>query len=163
MTYAYGDQTSAAHDGMSGNFLGLQNLSPPIIIEDNPHDRHCRRPGLGAGEEEGDLEHHRETLDEQVQWPLLEPVAFALTVSAALDHRSARIPQGPVQPLFSQTVLGSASGYSPTGSWEHLSFVRAISRDRSNLHFIFPTLAFQLATQIPDILRSKFVHESLVS
>jgi len=53
-------------------------------------------------EEEGDLEHHWKTLDEEVQWPFLESIAFALTVSATLDHRPARIPQVPVQPLLSQ-------------------------------------------------------------
>ena len=52
--------------------------------------------------EEGDLEHHRETLDEEVQWPFLQPIAFALAVSASLDRRSARIPQIPVQPLLAQ-------------------------------------------------------------
>jgi len=43
-----------------------------------------------AGEkEEGGLEHHWKTLDEEVQWPSLEPIAFSLTVSATLDHRPA--------------------------------------------------------------------------
>ena len=36
--------------------------------------------------EEGDLEHHRETLDEEVQWPFLQPIAFSLAVSASLNH-----------------------------------------------------------------------------
>ena len=53
-------------------------------------------------EEKDDLEHRRETLDEEVQRPFLEPIPFALMVSAALDHRSARIPQVLVQPLFPQ-------------------------------------------------------------
>jgi hypothetical protein len=56
-----------------------------------------------AGEkEERRLEHHRKTLDEEVQWPFLEPIAFALTVPATLDRRPARIPQVPVQPLLPQ-------------------------------------------------------------
>ena len=60
-------------------------------------------PAESAGEEEqGDLEHHWETLDEEVQWPFLESITFALTVSATLNHRPARIPQVPVQPLLSQ-------------------------------------------------------------
>jgi len=52
--------------------------------------------------EEGDLEHHRETLDEEVQWPFLQPIAFTLTVSASLDHRPARILQVSIQPLLAQ-------------------------------------------------------------
>ena len=52
--------------------------------------------------EEGDLEHHRKALDEEVQWPFLEPIAFALTVAATLDHRPARVPQVPIQPLLAQ-------------------------------------------------------------
>ena len=43
------------------------------------------RPHLSAEstgeEEEGNLEHQRKTLDERIEWPFLEPVAFALTVS----------------------------------------------------------------------------------
>jgi len=53
-------------------------------------------------EEECDLEHHRKTLDEEVQWPFLEPIAFTLTVSTSLDHRPARIPQVSIQPLLAQ-------------------------------------------------------------
>ena len=53
-------------------------------------------------EEERDLEHHRETLDEEVEGPLLEPIALPLTVSATLDHRPASIPQVPVEPLLAQ-------------------------------------------------------------
>ena len=37
-----------------------------------------------------------------MEWPPLEPVTLALTVSAALDCRPARMPQVPVQPLFSE-------------------------------------------------------------
>jgi hypothetical protein len=56
-----------------------------------------------AGEQEKRrLEHHRETLDEEVQRPLLQPITFSLAVSATLDHRPARIPQVPVQPLLPQ-------------------------------------------------------------
>ena len=40
----------------------------------------------GGEEEQCDLEHDGETFDEQVEWPFLEPVAFALTVSATVDH-----------------------------------------------------------------------------
>ena len=56
----------------------------------------------GGKKEEGSLEHHRETLDEPVQWPFLKPIAFALTVSATLDRRPAFIAQVPVQPLLPQ-------------------------------------------------------------
>ena len=52
--------------------------------------------------EERDLEYYRETFDEEVEWPFLEPIEFALTVSATLDHRPARITQVPVQPLLAQ-------------------------------------------------------------
>ena len=53
-------------------------------------------------EEESGLEHDRETLDEEVEGPFLQPVALALTVSATLDHRPARMPQVPVEPLLAQ-------------------------------------------------------------
>jgi len=53
-------------------------------------------------EEEGDLEHQWKTLDEEVQWPFLESITFALAVTTTLDHRPARIPQVPVEPLLSQ-------------------------------------------------------------
>jgi hypothetical protein len=44
-------------------------------------------PTKAAGEEkEGGLEHHRETLDEQVERPFPEPIAFELAVSATLDR-----------------------------------------------------------------------------
>ena len=52
--------------------------------------------------EEGDLEHHRQTLDEEVQWPFLQSIAFALTVSASLDNRPTRILQVSIQPLLAQ-------------------------------------------------------------
>ena len=53
-------------------------------------------------EEEGDLEHDQETLDEEVEGPFLESVALALTVSATLDHRPTGMSQVPVEPLFAQ-------------------------------------------------------------
>ena len=53
-------------------------------------------------EEEGGLEHHRKTLDEEVERPFLKPIAFALTVAATFDYRPAGIPQVPIQPLLSQ-------------------------------------------------------------
>jgi len=53
-------------------------------------------------EEEGSLEHQRKALDEGVERPFLQPVAFALPVPAALDHRAARIAQVPVHPLLPQ-------------------------------------------------------------
>jgi hypothetical protein len=53
-------------------------------------------------EEEGDLEHDWETLDEEMEGPFLQSIALALTVSATLDHRPARMPQVPVEPLFAQ-------------------------------------------------------------
>ena len=56
-----------------------------------------------AGEQqEGGLEHQRKALDEGVEWPSLEPVAFALPVAAALDYRATRIAQVSVQPLLPQ-------------------------------------------------------------
>ena len=42
--------------------------------------------------EEGNLEHYCEALDEEMETPLLESIAFALTVSATFDHRPACIP-----------------------------------------------------------------------
>ena len=48
------------------------------------------------------MEHERETLDEEMEGPLLESVALSLTVSATLDHRPARIPEVPVEPLLAQ-------------------------------------------------------------
>ena len=49
---------------------------------DGPHV-----PAESTGEqEEGHLEHHRETLDEELQWPFLQPITFSLAVSATLDH-----------------------------------------------------------------------------
>ena len=53
-------------------------------------------------EEEGDLEYDRKALDEEVEMPLLESIAFTLTVSTTLDHRPARIPQVAVKSLFAQ-------------------------------------------------------------
>ena len=56
-----------------------------------------------AGEqEEGHLEHHRETFDEVVQRPLLQPITLSLTVSTTLNHRPPGIPQVTVQPLLPQ-------------------------------------------------------------
>ena len=56
-----------------------------------------------AGEkEEGDLEYRRKALDEGVEWPFPQPVAFALPVAAALDHRATRIAQVSIQPLLPQ-------------------------------------------------------------
>jgi len=53
-------------------------------------------------EKEGNLEHERETLNEEMEGPLLESIAFALTITATLDHRPASIPQVPVEPLLAQ-------------------------------------------------------------
>ena len=53
-------------------------------------------------EEESNLEHNRKALDEEVERPLLESIALALTVSTTLDHRPARVPQVTVEPLFAQ-------------------------------------------------------------
>ena len=54
----------------------------------------CHVPTEAAGEEKKcDLEHHRETLDEQVEWPFGEPVALPLTISATVDHGSSGVPQ----------------------------------------------------------------------
>ena len=53
-------------------------------------------------EEEGNLEHDREALDEEMEGPLLQSIALPLTVSAALDRRPASIPQVPVEPLLTQ-------------------------------------------------------------
>ena len=65
---------------------------------DGPHV-----PRRSTGEEKkGDLEHDGETLYEQVEWPPLEAVIFALAVTAAFDHRSTCVPEVPVQPLFAQ-------------------------------------------------------------
>jgi len=56
----------------------------------------------GSEEEEGSLEHERKALDKEMKGPLLESIALALTVSATLDHRPSRVPQVPVEPLFTQ-------------------------------------------------------------
>jgi len=56
----------------------------------------------GSEEEEGCLEHERKTLDKEVEGPLLESIALALTISAPLDCRPARVPQVAVKPLFAQ-------------------------------------------------------------
>jgi len=53
-------------------------------------------------EEECDLQHDRETLDEEMEGPLLQPIALPLTVSAPLDRRPPGIPEVPVEPLLSQ-------------------------------------------------------------
>jgi len=53
-------------------------------------------------EEEGSLEHDRETFDEEMEGPLLESIALPLTVSAAFDRRPAGVPEVPVEPLLSQ-------------------------------------------------------------
>ena len=53
-------------------------------------------------EEEGGLEHKRETLDEEVEGPFLQSVELALTVSATFDHRPTGMSQVPVEPLFAQ-------------------------------------------------------------
>jgi len=56
-----------------------------------------------AGEEEEcNLEHDREALDEEMEGPLLQSIALPLTVSAAFDLRPASTPQVPVEPLLSQ-------------------------------------------------------------
>ena len=51
-------------------------------------------------EEESDLENDGKAFD--VEWPFLEPIALALTVSTTLDHKPASVPQVPVQPLLPQ-------------------------------------------------------------
>ena len=79
--------------------------------EDSESDEDTRHRGIdgrhvfaqAAGEEEkGSLEHDREALDEEVEGPLLEPIALALAVTATLDHRPARVPQVSVEPLLPQ-------------------------------------------------------------
>ena len=53
-------------------------------------------------EEEGDLEHDRQTLDEEVEWPFFQTLTLALPIPASLHHRPSLIPQVTVEPLFSQ-------------------------------------------------------------
>ena len=53
-------------------------------------------------EEERNLEHDRETLDEEMEGPLLQSITLPLTVSATLDRRPACVPQIPVEPLLAQ-------------------------------------------------------------
>jgi len=53
-------------------------------------------------EEERSLEHEREALDEEMEGPLLQPIALPLTICAALDRRAAGIPEVTVEPLLSQ-------------------------------------------------------------
>ena len=59
-------------------------------------------PAKSAGEEESDLEHHRKSLDEQVERPFLEPIKFALRVSTTPDRRFTRMSQVLIQSLLSQ-------------------------------------------------------------
>ena len=48
--------------------------------------------GKSTGEEkQGDLVYDRETLDEEVEWPPLQAVAFALAVTTLFDHRSTGV------------------------------------------------------------------------
>ena len=51
-------------------------------------------------EEEGDLEHDGETLDKKVEWPFIETLTPALTVSTSLHHRSSCVSQVAVEPLL---------------------------------------------------------------
>ena len=53
-------------------------------------------------EEEGNLEHDREALDEEVEGPLLQSIALPLTICGALDRRPAGVPEVPIEPLLSQ-------------------------------------------------------------
>jgi len=53
-------------------------------------------------EEERSLEHDREALDEETEWPLLQSIALPLTVSTFLNRRPTSIPQVSVEPLLSQ-------------------------------------------------------------
>ena len=53
-------------------------------------------------EKEGDLKHHRQTLDEGMEWPLLQSLQFTLTVSTTLDRRPSCFPQVTVEPLLPQ-------------------------------------------------------------
>ena len=52
--------------------------------------------------EEGNLEHNWEALNKEVEAPLLESIAFVLTVSAMFNHRTTCILQVAVEPLFAQ-------------------------------------------------------------
>ena len=54
------------------------------------------------GDEEDDLEHHRKTLDEEVEWPFCESSILSLTVSATLNHRPTQMMQVLIEPLFAQ-------------------------------------------------------------
>ena len=53
-------------------------------------------------EEKGSLEHDRETFNEEMEGPLLEPITFALPISTSLNRRPACMPQVSVEPLFTQ-------------------------------------------------------------
>ena len=87
-------------------------VAPAMVIPNNPKygegdedtcdgvvDR-CHVPIKSTGEEESDLEHHRQTFDEEAKWPFLEPDTLSLTVSTPLDHRPARVPHVSVEPLL---------------------------------------------------------------
>ena len=90
----------------SDHDCGVNRGSKASETEEGVRNRRVDRQHVSAesaGEQEKrHLEHHRETLDEEVQRPLFQPIAFSLAVSAALDHRSTRMPQVPVQPLLPQ-------------------------------------------------------------
>ena len=63
----------------------------------------CHVLAQPAGEEEeGNLEHDREALDEEVEGPLLQSIALPLTICGALDRRPAGVPEVPIEPLLSQ-------------------------------------------------------------
>ena len=93
-------------------------------------------------EEEGNLEHDRKNLNEEVERPLLKSIVFSLTVSATLDHRPTRIPQVSVKPLLPQhrnergkqrdqeTCIHEPGGRDDLagrvvlGGWNYESFIR---------------------------------------
>ena len=55
-----------------------------------------------VGEKEGEKEHHWESLDKEAKWQFLKPIALALAVSIALNHRPSIVVQVSGQPLFPQ-------------------------------------------------------------
>ena len=57
--------------------------------------------GKSTGEEEqGYLEHYRETFDDRMKWPFIEAAVFALSIPATLDHDASSVSEVTVEPLF---------------------------------------------------------------
>ena len=123
--------------------------------------RHAQGAGYKRGDREGCLRGTRETVLNEIElWvnDFNQPPIFWLNGLAGTGKST--IAQTVSERIFADGLLGASF------------FCSRDSKDRSNIHLIFPTLAFQLAHKYPDfrsvlvpLLRSKpdIVHESLYS